>query len=180
MKIYNCEQKTEEWYNCRKLKMTASHANAIKANGKGLETYILELIAESMSSAPKVQYTDKSIERGNELESVARDMFELQTGKTVKQVGFVELDEYVGCSPDGLLDDDGLVEIKCHDDKNHLILILEDKAGIDIKYYDQIQFQLYVTGRQYCIYVGYNPNFEKSLTSSITGVTNSDLIDPHI
>lgn len=86
MKTHNFEQGTPEWFAIRKNKMTASNAQAIGNNGKGLETYITELMAESYSNAEKEQFTSKDTERGNELEPLARDMYELMTGTTVEQV----------------------------------------------------------------------------------------------
>src|ERR1035437_1041332 len=123
MKIYNCEQKSEEWFKLREFKMTASHAQAI-GNGKaGLETYITEMMAEHYSTAPKENFTSKDTERGNELEEFAREMYELETDNEVKQVGFIEESKYVGCSPDGLVGQDGLVEFKALNDVGHYKLI---------------------------------------------------------
>lgn len=143
--------------------MTASNAQAIGNKGKGLITYINVLMAEYYSSAEKEHYTNKDIERGNELESIARDMYELETGNEVKQVWFCELDEYTGCSPDWLVDDDWWVEIKCQSDPVHFSLLTHWVDGIDTKYIWQIQMCLYVTGRKWWDFVSYNPNYKKSL-----------------
>jgi putative phage-type endonuclease len=160
MKIHTFEQLSPEWFAIRKGKMSASHAQAIATNGKGLETYILELMAEYYSTGEKEQYTNKDIERGLELEETARAMYELETGETVEQVGFIEYDEYTGCSPDGTTKD-GLIEIKCLNDKNHFQLLLDGK--IETKYLWQIQMQLYITNKKWCDFVAYNPNFKQNL-----------------
>jgi len=163
MKIINVEQKTPEWFEARKLKMTASNATAVMANGAGLKTYILELVSEYLSSGEKEHFTNEHIERGNELEDSAIFAYECLNNVNVERVGFVEYSKYVGCSPDGLVGDDGLIEIKCKSDKNHLKQIVEGSKGIESGYINQIKFQLYCTGRKWCDFVAYNNNFEKDL-----------------
>lgn len=156
-------QGTPEWLEIRKGRMTASSAQAIAANGKGLDAYILDMMAESYSSGQFQNYTNPHMERGNELEDQARSMYELETGHKVEQVGFVEYNEYVGASPDGLINDDGLLEIKCCADKKHFRLMLRGEKEIDSSYIWQVQMQMLVTGRQWCDLTFYNPNFQKSL-----------------
>lgn len=161
MKIHNFEQRTEDWYNIRKGKMTASNADTIIANGKGLETYIYNLMAEYYSSAEKENYINADMQRGIDLEPEARLEFEFYTGLDVQEVGFIEYNEFIGVSPDGLIGDDGLIEIKCPNDSVYFKLLLSD--NIKPEYIAQMQMQLYVTNRQHCYFVSYNPNFEKSL-----------------
>lgn len=161
MKIHNFEQRTEDWYNIRKGKMTASNADTIIANGKGLETYIYNLMAEYYSSAEKENYINADMQRGIDLEPEARLEFEFYTDLDVQEVGFIEYNEFIGVSPDGLIGDDGLIEIKCPNDSVYFKLLLSD--NIKPEYIAQMQMQLYVTDRQYCYFVSYNPNFEKSL-----------------
>ena len=161
MKIYNFEQRTEDWYNIRKGKMTASNAETIIANGKGLETYIYNLMAEYYSSAEKENYINADMQRGIDLEPEARLEFEFYTDLDVQEVGFIEYNEFIGVSPDGLIGDDGLIEIKCPNDSIYFKLLLSN--NIKPEYIAQMQMQMYVTERQYCYFVSYNPNFEKSL-----------------
>ena len=161
MKIYNFEQRTEDWYNIRKGKMTASNAETIIANGKGLETYIYNLMAEYYSSAEKENYINADMQRGIDLEPEAKIEFQFYTGLGIKEVGCVELNEYILASPDGLIGDDGLIEIKCPNDSIYFKLLLSN--NIKPEYIAQMQMQMYVTDRQYCYFVSYNPNFEKSL-----------------
>ena len=161
MKIYNFEQRTEDWYNIRKGKMTASNAEIIIANGKGLETYIYNLMAEYYSSAEKENYINADMQRGIDLEPEAKIEFQFYTGLDIKEVGCVELNEYILASPDGLVGDDGLIEIKCPNDSIYFKLLLSN--NIKPEYIAQMQMQMYVTDRQYCYFVSYNPNFEKSL-----------------
>lgn len=163
MKIHNMEQKSEEWFAIRKGKMTASHAQAIATNGKGLDTYILEMMSEYYSSGEKEYYSNKDTERGNELEPIAREWYEMKTDNKVEEVGFIEFDEYAGCSPDGLIGDDGLVEIKCPNDNNYFKVLLNGEKAIESKYVWQVQMQMLLMGRKWCDLVYYNPNFKESI-----------------
>ena len=163
MRIYNdVEQKTDEWYKVRELKLTASHAQTIMANGKGLETYCKELVAEYLSEAPKEHFTSPDIERGNLLEAQAREYCSLLTGIDFQEVGFVLINEHFGVSPDGVvIENDKIVdsiEIKCHSDKVFLELILTEQ--IDPKYLAQMQCQMYAMETNSCLYFAYNPNIK--------------------
>lgn len=160
MIIHDMEQGTPEWHAVRKLKLTASKAQAIATGGAGLETLCFELVADYLSSGEKEQYTNDDIERGKALESEARNMYELYNNIIVKQVGFIEHDEFCGCSPDGLIGDDGLLEIKSPNDKNYIKYMYHKK--IETAYDWQIQMQLLVTGRKWCDFMAYSPNFTKS------------------
>lgn len=161
--IHEMQQGTPEWHEIRKGKMTASHAQEIGNNGKGLETYVYEILAGEFSSGEVDFYTNKHMERGIELEESARSIFGLENDCIVKQVGFIEYNEYVGCSPDGLIGEDGGIEIKCHEDVRHFKMIIGGAKEIESKYIWQIQMNLLITGRKWWKYVAYNPNFEKSL-----------------
>lgn len=163
MIIHTMPQGSDEWHAIRKGKMTASHAQEIGNNGKGLDTYIIKLMADYFSSGEYEGYKNSHMERGTELEPVARSMYELETGQTVEEVGFVEHSDYAGCSPDGLIGEDGGIEIKCHDDTAHFKFILNGQKEIDSKYLWQIQANLLMTGRKWWDYIAYNPNFEQSL-----------------
>jgi hypothetical protein len=118
-------------------------------------------MSEYYSSGEKEQFTNKHTERGNELEPIARDIYEMDTGNKVEQVGFCEMNEFVGCSPDGLIRKDGGVEIKSIDDKGYFNLLIDKK--IDSAYIWQIQMNLLITGRKWWDFVAYNPNYEKSI-----------------
>ena len=156
-------QGSDEWLAIRKGKMTASHAQEIASAGKGLDTYIIKLMAEYFSSGEYSGFRNSHMERGTELEPVARSMYELETGQVVEEVGFIEYNEYAGCSPDGLVGEDGGIEVKCHDDVSHFKIILNGEKELDTKYIWQIQMNLFVTNRKWIDYVAYNPNFEQSL-----------------
>lgn len=158
---YEIEQNTDEWFDKRKLSLTASRAQAIGNNGKGLETYVYDIIANYYSSAEKESYTNEDIERGNELEDQARGIYELETGNKVDQVGFIELDKYTGGSPDGLIGKYGGLEIKCLNDSKYIRELLSEKRTTEYDW--QIQMYLYITGRKWWHLAIYNPNFKKNM-----------------
>jgi predicted phage-related endonuclease len=118
---------------------------------------VFEKVAERLTGRMKEQYTNADMERGNELEEMARNSYELETGNKVEQVGFVELSEHVGGSPDGVVGEGGLMEIKCPSDPVFARFLYTRK--IDPGYYAQMQMQMYVTGRKWCDYVLFNENF---------------------
>lgn len=161
MKIHNLQQGTPAWFAVRAGKLTASNASTIQANGKGLETYVLETVASKYSSGTEEGYTNAHMERGNEMEEVARSMYEFEKNAKVEEIGFVELNQWIGCSPDGFVGEDGGVEIKCHANKEHFRLLTGGE--ISKNYWWQIQMTLYCTKRAWWDYVAYNPNYREEL-----------------
>jgi putative phage-type endonuclease len=160
MKIYkNLIQGTDEWLNTKLGKFGSTDAQAVASNGRGLDTKCYEKAAELIIGKPKESYTNEHIERGKELESMARSVYEIETGNLVKEVGYIELSEFVGCSPDGLVGDDGLIEIKCPSDANYIRSLYEDK--IDSKYVWQMQHQMYVSNRKWCDFVIFNESLNQ-------------------
>ena len=161
MKILNCEQGTEEWLQCRLGKLTGSVAYTIATKGKGLDTLCLEKATELLTGIIPDGYKNDAMQHGNDYEAEARSIYELETGNKVVQVGFCEDNEYVGVSPDGLIGDDGLIEIKCPQDKTYTQYLIDMK--IKPEYYAQMQMQMLITKRIWCDYVVYNSHFEKPI-----------------
>lgn len=167
MQVHNVKQNTPEWFALRtEYPLTASEAQAIGNQGKGLETLVWEKLAEKYSLSDKDKYTNKDLERGIELEPLARDMYELQTGNKVEQVGFVtneEISKVGGASPDGIIvAENGLIEIKCFEDKKHFKNIVNG-LEIESQYMWQMQMQMLFTGTKFVDFVTYNPNYKESL-----------------
>lgn len=159
MKLYNCAQGSQEWLDLRAGKFTASLDFQQLATGKP-DTYkklIRKKAAERITGQLTLtEYTNANMERGKQLEQDARDAFEMKTGIAVQQVGFCELSEWVGASPDGLIGEDEGLEIKSRDIHTHLNCFLD---GYDKSYKWQIQGNLYVTGRSTWYFVSYNPSY---------------------
>jgi len=97
------------------------------------------------------------IEHGIKFEDEARRFYEIQNGKQVREVSFIFKDEdkRVGTSPDGLIGDDGMLEIKCPSSKVHLSYIVDDE--VPKKYFLQMQHQMYVTGRKWVDFYSFDP-----------------------
>jgi len=162
VKVYDqIEQGTEEWLNLRLGKFTASKAQTIQANGSGLDTLCLVKVIEILTGTREQNYVSADMERGNELEPSARNLYEIQTGNIVNQVGFIELDEWIGCSPDGLVGEDGMTEFKCPSDIVFLKYMLSKK--INMGYYWQMQMQMWVANRKWNDYGVYNESFKNRL-----------------
>lgn len=157
MQIIKCTQGTYEWHTLRSGRFTATDASEIKTAKKGLETCALEKATFRITQIPPDFVSTPAMERGKILEPRARNAYRMATGQEVQEVGFCVYDDFVGCSPDGLVGDDGLIEIKCKTDKNHLFAVINN--WIDPDHYAQMQFQMLVTGRKWCDYVLFNDNF---------------------
>jgi len=161
MIIHDVPQRSPEWQQIRCGKIGASDMSAVLAKGRGggesktRKTLMLRVLAERLSGIPQETYCNSAMEWGIEHEQYARNLYELENFCDVKQVGFVEYDEFVGCSPDGLVGDDGLVEIKCPNSSTHLSYILAEIMPPE--YVNQVQAQIWVTERKWCDFVSYDP-----------------------
>ncbi len=159
MKIHkDLQQGTMEWLLARLGKLSASNVAPLMAArglGKTAKTYALELVAERLTQMPKHISMSFAMEQGIEREPDAREIYEQSEGLTVEQVGGIEADG-LWFSPDGLVGEDGIIEIKCPQPPKHLANLLGE--GIE-DYKPQIQFALMVTGRKWCDFISFNPDF---------------------
>lgn len=161
VKIHNMEQRSDEWFAIKKGKASASRAQAIGNGGAGLENYVIEIMAEYYSIAERENYINEHMQRGIELEPIAKQVYELEHDCEVREIGFAEYNEYIGCSPDGLVGKDGMIEIKCPSDKVYLDILVNEK--IDSGYVWQCQMNMLILKRKWCDLIFYNPNFKKSM-----------------
>ena len=153
------EQGTDAWHEAKKGRMSASYATAIGNCGAGLDTYIKNLVYGMFTERNNFESWD--MQRGTLLEPEGRKEYEKIKGVKVKEVGGVELGKYIWVSPDGLIDNDGLVEIKCRNNEKHLDLLRTEKVSSGVIW--QMQMQMLVTGRKWCDFVSYNPNLVQNL-----------------
>ena len=161
MIIHDIQQCTEEWLKVRLGKVTASRFSDVMAKGAGKtrKSYMIQLAAEIMTGEPQNGYSSAAMEWGTEQEPFARQYYETIHDCPVEQVGFIELNEWVGVSPDGLVGADGDVEIKCPNTSTHIATILADKVPTTHK--PQIQGQLWVTDRKWCDFISYDPRMKQ-------------------
>lgn len=163
----NIEQGSDEWKVARLGHVTASNMADVMSKGKGNAEaigrykYKVRLVAERLTQTAAESFSNAAMEWGVEQEQFACIEYESRLETFVDKTGFWLHPEikWLGVSPDRLVDSDGLIEVKCPNTTTHLNYWLENKIPTD--YYKQIQCQLWVTGRQWCDFVSYDPRLPK-------------------
>lgn len=166
MKVHEVEQRSPEWYALRRGKPTASEFSKLVTSkgdpSKSASTYAITLATELFAGRPVDGWEGNGwTERGRELEEEALSLYAFATDAEVSPVGFVTDDaETMGCSPDGLVADAGMVEVKCLKAENHVKAIMchEKHGRCPPDYVQQTQGQLLICGRQWCDLVFYHPD----------------------
>lgn len=163
MQILKAEQGSQEWLDARLGRPSASQFHKlIKSNGKpsaSADDYINAMIIERISGMSAPVFVTEWMTRGNELEPDARNLYELITDNEVQEVGFI-LDNSgeFGCSPDGLVGEDGGIEIKCPAPSNHDKW--SEKGVCPTKHYAQVQGCMWITERDWWDFMSYHPEKE--------------------
>ena len=172
-------QGTDAWFAQRIGKATASRISDIVAKTKsGYSTsranYMAQLVVERMTNQVAESYTNAAMEWGIENEGFARAAYESKTGVLVDEVGAIDHPTIAmsAASPDGLVGDDGCLEIKCPGTAQHISTLLGEE--IAKKYYDQMQWQLTCTGRYWCDFVSFDPRMPKELQLFVKRVPRDD------
>ena len=162
------EQGSVEWHLSRLGKVTASRVSDVLSKGKSGESasrknYRTELLVQRLTGQPGESFTNAAMEWGTATEPLARIAYEAEMGVFVDQVAFIDHPSIVqfGCSPDGLVAQDGLIEIKCGNTATHIDWMLDGKPPT--KYIPQMQCQMAVTGRQWCDFVSFDPRLPDDL-----------------
>jgi putative phage-type endonuclease len=163
IQIYaNLKQGSDEWKAARRGHVTASNISDVMAKGKTGESetrkkYRMKLLAERMTTESQDGYINAAMEWGTAQEPYARMAYEALNNVMVDTVGFWlhPSIKWLGVSPDGFVGADGLVEIKCPNTSTHLDWVLDNK--VPTQHVKQIQCQLWVTERQWCDFVTYDP-----------------------
>ena len=154
-------QGSSEWFAAKAGVPSASNFDKIVTSkgepSKQREKYMYQLAGERITGKPEETYQNAVMQRGIDMESEARNLLELLHDVKIEPVGLCFPDEKRMCaaSPDGLIGDDGVVEIKCPIISTHVKYLLG--GGLPIEYFEQTQGQLYVTGRKYCVFISYYP-----------------------
>lgn len=165
-KFHKVLQGSEEWHELRRGRATSSNfdkifANYGKAFGNPAHEYAQKKALERVTGTVDLAngFKNSYMDRGNELEPIARELYELETFYTVEDGGFFSLGEAYGDSPDGLVGSDGCIEIKCVIPNTHWKRI--KSQDFDKSYKGQIQGHLLITGRKWCDFISYCPEFPK-------------------
>ena len=155
--IINCQQGEREWHLMRLCTVTATGFKKVlaKGSGKTRQGYMDMLVEEFRTLEPRENIVTDDMVHGTKWEPIARLVYEAVTERTVKEVGFVVKDDFIGVSPDGLVGDDGIVEIKCPRQTTHEKYV--DENRLPPTYKAQVQGLLWVTDRQWCDFMSYHP-----------------------
>jgi len=172
-------QGSQEWFVARLGKVTASRISDVLATLKTGEAasrknYRMELVCERLTGLKAEGYTNSHMERGNTLEPFARSSYEAIKGVFVTEVGFIQHPFILmsGASPDGIVGELGLIEIKCPTPSNHIETVLSKKSPA--KYFNQMQWQMACTNREFVDFVSYCPEVGQGLDLFITRVERDD------
>ena len=172
------EQRTDEWLKARCGLFTASRFADLLAKTKtgvsaSRSNYIAQILCERLTGKVSESYMNQAMMIGTEREPLARALYEAHTGVLVDEVGFIKhLDLPCGASPDGLIGNDGGIEIKCPQPAAHLEYLLYAEAPS--KYMAQIQGCMWMSGRAWWDFVSFNPDFPDHLQLKIVRVKRDD------
>ena len=168
-------QRTDDWFARRCGKATGSRIADIVAKtktgwGAARVNYLAQLVAERLTGRVEDGFKSSAMQWGIDTEPQAIEAYEAITLSVVDPVGFVDHPHIgmAGASPDGLVGDDGLVEIKCPNTATHIDALLG--SAIPGKYLTQMQWQMACTGRQWCDYVSFDPRMPPHLQMRIKRV----------
>ena len=192
------EQRSLAWKMARAGAATGSRfADCLSYLKNGKESkaradYRMQLVVERLTGIPKASFSTKPMERGTELEPEARTRYEMASNNDVIEIGFIEHPEieWCGVSVDGLVDEDGTIEIKCPNPETHMnTLLLRSEALAKVllgeatatspllvpeEHIPQIQGGLWVTGRKWCDFISYDNRFPEQLRLYIQRVPRDD------
>ena len=177
--LSDLEQGSDAWLLARCGKVTASRVAHIVAKTKSgvaasRVNYLAELVAERLTGRPAERFSNAAMQWGTTTEPDARAAYSFYTGADVKTVGLVQHPgiPMSAASPDGLVGDDGLVEIKCPNTATHIETLLG--GAVPGNYRTQIQWQLACTGRQWCDFVSFDPRLPEHLRLFIRRIERDD------
>ena len=184
------QQGTEAWHLARLGRVTASRIADVLATVKSGEAaaranYRAELVAERLTGKRQESYSNAALQWGTETEPLARVWYESEVGVVVQETGFVEHPTIAmsGASPDGLVADSGLVEIKCPNTQTHIETMLAKR--VPPRYTPQIHWQMACTGREWCDFVSFDPRLPEQTQIFIKRVERDekyikDTLEPEV
>ena len=175
-------QGSPEWFLQRLGKCTASRVADViaktKSNGYSAsrDNYATELVLERITGARQESYSNTAMQWGTDNEPHARAAYEALTGAIVEEVGMLDHPtiDMSGASPDGLVDSNGMIEIKCPNSATHLKTLL---SGLpDNRYITQMMWQMACAGRAWCDFVSYDPRFPEDIQLFVVRVNRDDVM----
>jgi putative phage-type endonuclease len=174
-KIMEMKQRTEEWFQARLGRVTASRIADMMAKTKSgqaasRKNYMSELMVERLTGKPtEPGFVTKAMERGTEIEPFAIGAYVAETGHFITTCGFINHPTlFAGASPDALVDDDGLAEFKCPNTATHINTLLTGK--VERNYILQMQWQMACAERQWCDFVSYDDRVPENIQLKIIRV----------
>lgn len=180
MKVLDLPQGSVEWRAARAGRVTASRIEDVLAKIKTGEAaarrdYRAQLVAEILVGEPQENgYVNAEMLWGTEQEPIARSAYEIKRKTWVQEVGFVlhSTIERSGCSPDGLVGKDGLLEIKCPKTATHLQYLMDD--AVPSKYQPQMMWQMACAGRAWCDFVSFDPRLPEKMQLLVVRLPRDD------
>lgn len=172
---------TEEWVHARMGKVTASRIADLMAKtktgwGASRDNYMADLIAERLTGVAVEGFKSAAMQWGSDTEHQARRFYELIEGVTVGEGGYLDHPTIAmaGASPDGFVEDDGLVEIKCPLTKTHIETLRSGRVnGV---YAKQMQWQMACTGRAWCDFISFDPRMPEDLQMFVQRVQRDSAV----
>jgi predicted phage-related endonuclease len=172
------EQRTAEWLMARVGHATASRFKDVCArlkNGQpaaARQTYLTELVCERLTGSPAARFVSAAMDWGTEQEPFARAAYQQRTGRMVDEVGFIRHPELMaGASPDGIVDLEGIIEIKCPTTPTHMDTLMN---GMSRDHQFQVQGQLWITGHAWADFVSYDPRLPTGLDLHVERVERDE------
>jgi putative phage-type endonuclease len=158
MKFHDVQQGGEAWHDLRRGRFTASNIPKLFM-GKTTQGYsdaLYRVAMERVTGKSTESYSNAAMMRGIQLEPMARQIYEIEKLTLVEECGFVEVDEWMGCSPDGLVGKDGMIQIKCPAFNTHIGYIVSEEVPKD--YYIQMQAEMWMAGRKWNDFMSFHPD----------------------
>jgi putative phage-type endonuclease len=173
------EQRTAEWFQARVGKATASRFKDVMAklkNGSPAAArinYLVDIATERLTKSATPHYSNSAMQWGVTHEASARIVYEQRRQLQVEETGFIQHQELdAGASPDGLVDWDGLIEIKCP--YNSSVHVMTWMDGMPEDHVAQVQGQLWITGRQWCDFISFDPRMPPALQLYVERIGRND------
>jgi len=173
------EQRTDSWFAARAGKVTASAIYKVMARtktgwGADRANYMAQLVSERLTGRSADSFSNSAMQWGIDTEPQARAMYELETGQGVIECGFFDHPEIAmsGASPDGLIGEKGLIEIKCPNTATHIATLRG--AEIEGKYIKQMQWQMACTGTDWCDFVSFDPRLPDEMQMHVRRIERDD------